>query len=228
MQSIVSKTSEELPSSKLGTREYWEQFYSKELENFSDSKDEGEIWFGYNRMMKVVRWIVHNCMEKDIRILDIGCGNGVFLLELADEEYQKLFGVDYSDAGIELARKIAKEHDKDILYQQADFLDSSTVRFSTLADNKAYFNLCHDKGTYDAISLRPNDAKEARHKYMNTLKGILVANGIFIITSCNWTLKELKDQFGGDFDFKADIPAPTFQYGGSTGSTVSTAIFVKR
>ncbi|XP_057296941.1 EEF1A lysine methyltransferase 2-like [Hydractinia symbiolongicarpus] len=228
MQSIESKTSEELPSSKLGTREYWEQFYSKELENFSDSKDEGEIWFGYNRMIKVVRWIVHNYTKKDIRILDIGCGNGVFLLELADEEYQNLFGVDYSDAGIKLARKIAKEHDKDILYQQADFLDSSTLRFSTLADNKACFDLCHDKGTYDAISLRPNDAKEARHKYINTLKSILVENGIFIITSCNWTLTELKDQFGGDFDFKADIPAPTFQYGGSTGSTVSTAIFVKR
>ena len=28
------------------------------------------------------------------------------------------------------------------------------------------YDVCHDKGTYDAISLRPDDAKGARQFYM--------------------------------------------------------------
>ena len=56
------------------------------------------------------------------------------------------------------------------------------------------FDVCHDKGTYDAISLR-DDAAEARQKYLNTLNEIMVTNSLFVITSCNWTLNELKAHF---------------------------------
>jgi len=34
---------EELPSSKLGTREYWDDFYKNELQNFSENQDEGLV-----------------------------------------------------------------------------------------------------------------------------------------------------------------------------------------
>ena len=58
------------------------------------------------------------------------------------------------------------------------------------------YTLCHDKGTYDAISLRFDDAKVAREKYIENLKDITKVGGYFVITSCNWTLQELKQQFG--------------------------------
>lgn len=216
---------EELPSSKLGTQEYWDKFYSLELNNFSDSKDEGEVWFGHNRMMKVVRWITNNTsIERTHSVIDIGCGNGVMLLELADEDFTDLCGVDYSPKAIELAQNIAQEHDKDIRYAQVDFLDVKSVEEAL---GGRCFHVCHDKGTYDAISLRPDDAKEARSRYMECLKSVMKTEGYFVITSCNWTLDELQIHFGNDFKFLKHIPAPSFQYGGSTGSTVTTVVFTK-
>ena len=151
---------EELPSSQLGTKEYWDEFYSLELNNFGDNKDEGEVWFGHNRMMKIVKWITNNqCIDKTHSVIDIGCGNGVLLLELADEDYTDLCGVDYSSKAIELAQNIAQEHDKNIRYAQVDFLDFGSV--DSALKGKC-FDVCHEKGTYDAISLRPDDAKQAR------------------------------------------------------------------
>ena len=38
--------------------------------------------FGHARMMKVIKWIVNNIINKTDTILDIGCGNGVLLLQL--------------------------------------------------------------------------------------------------------------------------------------------------
>ena len=216
---------EELPSSKLGTKRYWDEFYSVELNNFGESKDEGEIWFGHTRMMKVVKWITNNKdIEKSHSIIDIGCGNGAMLLELADEDFTDLCGVDYSPNAIELAQNIAEEHGKNIKYSQLDFLDVTSVE---QALEGRCFDVCHDKGTYDAISLRPDDAKEARSKYVDVLMKIMKNDGYFVITSCNWTLEELTKHFSNDLKLHVHIPAPSFQYGGSTGSTVTTVVFTK-
>ena len=52
-----------------------------------------------------------------------------------------------------------------------------------------------DKGTYDAISLSPNEAKTKRKAYNESVLKLLKKDGLFIIVSCNWTQDELKDQF---------------------------------
>lgn len=35
---------EALPNSKLGTQEYWDSIYDREIDNYDQIGDEGEIW----------------------------------------------------------------------------------------------------------------------------------------------------------------------------------------
>lgn len=35
---------EALPNSKLGTQEYWDNIYHREIDNYDQIGDEGEIW----------------------------------------------------------------------------------------------------------------------------------------------------------------------------------------
>lgn len=57
------------------------------------------------------------------------------------------------------------------------------------------YDVCHDKGTYDAVSLCPDDPSSKRAAYMKAVHCITRKNGLFIITSCNWTQEELCEQF---------------------------------
>ena len=52
-----------------------------------------------------------------------------------------------------------------------------------------------DKGTYDAISLKPEDAMSARQAYRTTVKRLMDQDSLFSLTSCNWTKDELVDFF---------------------------------
>jgi hypothetical protein len=52
-----------------------------------------------------------------------------------------------------------------------------------------------DKGTYDAVSLHPEDPKGKREKYILNVWKLLKPQGLLVITSCNWTEKELVLQF---------------------------------
>ena len=61
------------------------------------------------------------------------------------------------------------------------------------------FDVCFDKGTYDAISLCPDDATSKRQTYIENIAKILGPTGdkrkFLILTSCNWTESELVKQF---------------------------------
>lgn len=89
----------------------------------------------------------------------------------------------------------------------------------------APFDVCLDKGTYDAISLTAN-SKQQKERYAATVHRHLREGGFFVITSCNWTKQELLQLFPC-FNFKSDILAPSFSFGGKSGQTVTTVVFVK-
>ena len=55
--------------------------------------------------------------------------------------------------------------------------------------------MCIDKGTYDAISLNPDNSKRCRELYKTALCQLLKRNGLIALSSCNWTLDELKEFF---------------------------------
>ncbi|KAG0278185.1 hypothetical protein BGZ96_002503 [Linnemannia gamsii] len=160
--------------SKLGTKDYWDKVYNREVINFKDHGDIGEIWFGEDSAVKMVDWVEeHYEDEKETcAILDLGCGNGHLLLDLAELGFENLTGIDYSPAAIELAKAVAedKEVDHIIKYEAVDFLaEKETLEWCTQQAASATdgrgepkkFMVMLDKGTYDAISLHQKNKADA-------------------------------------------------------------------
>ncbi|KAI8118263.1 hypothetical protein FF38_04263 [Lucilia cuprina] len=213
---------EELNGSELGTKDYWERAYEREITNYKNNGDVGEIWFDEDSQMRVINWIMkQEDIEDDVSIIDLGCGNGMLLVELAREGYTNLLGVDYSAKAVDLAESIAKDQDLKIAYKQADLMDVEACK------KMGEFGIVHDKGTYDAISLCPENPKEQRELYMQTVRNMMNETSIFIITSCNWTEEELIISFKGKFEKLCSIPTPSFKFAGKVGSVVTSIVFKK-
>ncbi|RVE47165.1 hypothetical protein evm_008133 [Chilo suppressalis] len=212
----------ELNSSELGTHAYWQQAYSKEIANFEDHGDTGDVWFGEDSACRVINWICDCGIDKNTSVLDLGCGNGYTLTELAKEGYTDLIGVDYCEEAITLAEKVSKKDFPFIKYKVFDIINDS------VSDLGCRFGLLHDKGTYDAIGLNPDRPKENRLKYIDQVYNMLDSNGLFVITSCNWTDQELIKQFSEKLKLKCVIPTPQYKFGGKVGSVVSSVVFVKK
>lgn len=238
---------EELQGSVLGTHEYWEQSYSKEIKNYKTHGDVGEVWFEEESQMRIINWMEKNLdrlplvgfhggptsidntenssLRKDLRIVDIGCGNGMFLIELSRLGYKNLHGVDYSAEAINLALTIAKDQDlTDIDYKVLNITDLQACHDYGYGK----FDIVHDKGTYDAISLNPNDSPLKRKIYCDVVHDLLQRNGLFIITSCNWSENELMTSFKQNFQLLTTIPTPTFRFGGKIGNLVTSSVFTKK
>ncbi|KAK0144019.1 EEF1A lysine methyltransferase 2 [Merluccius polli] len=203
--------------SKLGTKQHWDETYQTELEIFRDIGDVGDIWFGEQSMSRVIRWMEKAKIPQNASILDIGTGNGVFLLELAKEGYTNITGIDYSAASVALAKDILQAEDlNNISVKEVDFLSCSTE----LKD----FDVCVDKGTFDAISLNPEHTNEVRTRYVQALSDVLKEGGYFVITSCNWTKEQLLQRFSSGFELVQQLPTPSIQFGGKTGNNECCAI----
>uniref|UniRef100_A0A2K6L0K8 EEF1A lysine methyltransferase 2 n=1 Tax=Rhinopithecus bieti TaxID=61621 RepID=A0A2K6L0K8_RHIBE len=174
--------------SALGTREHWDAVYERELQTFREFGDTGEIWFGEESMNRLIRWMQKHKIPLDASVLDIGTGNGVFLVELAKFGFSDITGIDYSPSAIQLSGSvIEKEGLSNIKLKVEDFLNLST--------QLSGFHICIDKGTFDAISLNPDNAIEKRKQYVKSLSRVLKVKGFFLITSCNWTKEELLTEF---------------------------------
>ncbi|XP_020810633.1 protein-lysine N-methyltransferase mettl10 [Drosophila serrata] len=213
----------ELNGSELGTKEYWESSYTREIGNYKSHGDVGEIWFDEDSQQRVIDWLVkqQEIDKQAARVLDLGCGNGMFLVGLANEGYAHLTGVDYSPKAVELAQNIARDNSLDISYRVADLTQPQ--------DDLGGFDVVHDKGTYDAVSLCPENPKEKRSLYLATVEKLLrTSDSLFVITSCNWTEDELVLSFGEMFVKHHTIPTPTFKFGGKVGSVVTSVVFKKR
>lgn len=176
-------------------------------------------------------------------ILDLGCGNGHFLLRLAKAGFTKLHGLDYSPNAIQLAKALFEEN-------QLSSTISLMVGDIFAMDEKMQdsFDLIFDKGTFDAVCLRPaseniNDHQridEIVRRYRQGVGQILKNNGRLVITSCNWSQSELIQLFCSgksilplsinslEFETAGTIDHPKFQFGGAVGQVVSTVIFMKK
>ncbi|CAK1592667.1 unnamed protein product [Parnassius mnemosyne] len=212
----------ELEPSELGTQSYWQKTYAKEIINFEEHGDPGDVWFGEDSAYRVIKWICQCGIPQDTAVIDLGCGNGYTLSELAREGFTNLLGVDYCQEAIVLAEKVAQKQFPFIRFQVFDILNDDVRNLG------GKFGLVHDKGTYDAISLNPDNPKQQREKYIEQATEMLAEDGLFVITSCNWTDDELLKQFSEKMKLKCVIPTPQFTFGGKVGSMVSSVVFVKK
>ncbi|XP_026560725.1 EEF1A lysine methyltransferase 2 [Pseudonaja textilis] len=211
---------EEFEPSALGTKEHWDATYEQELHNFKESGDTGDIWFGEESMTRIIRWLEKRKIPLDTSVLDIGTGNGILLVELSKSGYTNLTGVDYSPSAIQLSKNIMqKEGLPYIKLLIEDILNPS--------DELSSFQICIDKGTFDAICLSPDGAAEKRKQYVKSLQRLLRLDGFFLITSCNWTKEELCKQFEEGFLLLEELPTPTFCFGGRTGNSVTALVLQK-
>ncbi|KAK9509362.1 hypothetical protein O3M35_006697 [Rhynocoris fuscipes] len=209
-----------LQPSELGTKEYWNAVYERDKRNYENHGDIGEVWFGEDSELRVLSWLQKN-VHKESRIIDIGCGNGMMLVELAREGYKKLTGVDYSPKAIELCSKIMKSQSFDHIELKIADLTEENCHFEN-------FNIALDKGTYDAICLNPDNAVFKQKNYIKNVSNLLCTDGLFIITSCNWTEGELIKHFESDFTHYQTIPTPSFKFGGKVGNVVTSLVFKRK
>ena len=173
----------------------------------------------------MIQWIVEKeSIPRGNRILDLGCGNGHLLLELAQHEYSQLHGVDYAEHAIHLASQIAQTQGfSQITFSVMDILNS----------DMSESDLILDKGTFDAISLaNPSDLglslqSQIQAGYVDSVARLLAPNGILLITSCNWTEDELIGIFKPSLAFYDRVKYPTFRFGGSAGQSIVTVAFKK-
>ncbi|KAJ3415250.1 Methyltransferase-like protein 10 [Chytridiales sp. JEL 0842] len=244
----------------------WDEVYEREVRNFQDHGDIGEIWFGEDTVEKMIDWILDNIENKETPTIDLGCGNGHILLEMLNHGYTSLYGIDYSPTSIQLATQIAEAQEKSIHYATVDLLNPIAVSSYLASIQKSVdnadssfmaFDLAIDKGTFDAISLASgacapppssdDEEEEQRQEpippptqeslasrdnlmkaYASAVHSLLSSEGILLITSCNWTEKELVDGFADSFAFYKRVRYPTFKFGGVEGQKVVTVAFKRK
>lgn len=113
-----------------------------------------------------VDWLVATLgLQSGNRILDLGCGPGLYSARLA-EKGLRVTGMDYSRRSIEYARQYAAQHHLDIDYRYQDYL--------TMEDN----------GLYDAILLIYGDycplSPSQRSTLLGNVRSALKPGGFFV------------------------------------------------
>ncbi|CBQ72102.1 conserved hypothetical protein [Sporisorium reilianum SRZ2] len=244
----VQASEEALPESKLGTKQHWDDVYAREVSNFNELGEEGEVWFGEDAVLRMVRFLETYYTDTPCAtpptVLDLGTGNGHLLFEMLDSPEledvlaaSRLVGIDYSAASIELARAIGAKRGGEcahVHFTTADLLDAQSVhslhalpKTQLDADDDAWDLVC-DKGTLDAIALssQPVDGVLPIDAYSNAVMTLVKRGGIFLITSCNFTEHELTARFTAKgFEVEQVLPTPSFTFGGAKGSTTTSIAF---
>lgn len=222
-----------MSTSKLGTKKYWDELYALELENFRQNpQDTGDCWFSdSDAEQKMIDFMVDNIgahrITEDASVVDLGTGNGHLLFELHETEFQgKLVGIDYSEESVRLATNIAEATGvaEFVSFEQADIFSPDW--------SPGKFDIVLDKGTLDAISLsgmKINGELDVVEVYAGVVEKVLEKDGIFLITSCNFTQDELVRIIETDkLKMWKTIKYPVFQFGGVQGATICSIAFVKR
>ena len=209
----------------------WDSTYTEELGNLeADPNDSGTVWFSDALAEeKIVKFLRSRIVTQDHpSILDLGTGNGEMLFALLDEGFHgKMMGVDYSAPSVELARRVAAERgwDQNVTFKVWDVLTGRGE--DEIEEDIGQWNVVLDKGTFDAVSL--SGIPNIEVQYVQRVKRLVSQEGLFLVTSCNWTEAELTKWFldNGALKHCGRIGYPTFKFGGATGQTISTVCFLK-
>lgn len=208
--------------SKLGNKDYWDKFYVKEIKQFDNNSELiGEVWFGEQVQNKIVAHINEKFNDKNLKILDVGCGNAAFILKLAKLKYTNLFGMDYSEISIDLSKKILKDKLDDNTFNTIHLFQED---ISQPNGTEKDFNIIHDKGTFDAFL---SNKEHSVSTYIDYILKKSLNGTIFTLTSCNYSQPELTKMFlyeNSNFELIDNVPHKSFNFGGSAGQVVTSLI----
>ncbi|KAL0241154.1 hypothetical protein GEMRC1_006389 [Eukaryota sp. GEM-RC1] len=116
--------------SSLGTQDYWSTFYQSESRYIAENDDVMEIW--YATAVRVVLDIITTLnLLPDCQILDVGTGNGEFLINLHDMDFTQLSGTDYVKESVDLTLKRMKDSSIPAKVYLDDITDSQLTKSST-------------------------------------------------------------------------------------------------
>ncbi|KAI4839402.1 methyltransferase [Plasmodium brasilianum] len=214
--------------SKLHKLSYWEEVYKNELENYEESNIELEEWFEEN-CDKIINWIDKNFKEKkSISILDIGCGNGLFLHKLYNRGFLNLYGFDFSNSAIELAKKWFNINNANNIYVQV--LDICNIEKELNKNSKLMndYKLLNDKGTFDIFFMN-----NKQNEYFKQISFFFRWHTLLCITSCNACKEEILyiiNNFNKSCSkFKLSLMDEIFYesitFSGRSGQIITTLIF---
>lgn len=164
-----------------------------------------------------------------------------------------MLGVDYSEASVHFARRIGEvrrddvgednniddgsEGEVPVEFVQHDILVTPSP--TSPLKSAGPWDVVLDKGTFDAISLsaeRDAAGRPFNEGYRARVLELVREDGMFLITSCNWTEAELEAWFassnGGEdrvaaFEVADRIRYRSFSFGGVKGQTISSLCFRK-
>lgn len=233
----MSEDTSKLNTSKLGTKQYWDDFYSLEHTNFqTNPEDTGENWFDDNDAeLKMIQFLEEHLQEQpglksNARVLDIGTGNGHLLFELREEEVfaddAEFVGVDYSEVSVQFARDIGQEKELEVRFEVLDLYEDQEQ------NQLGIFDVVLDKGTLDAIALSGLTFEKgtAVELYSEKVAKFMQSGSVLLITSCNFTEEELIGFITREPSLEVweKIEYGSFEFGGVKGQTICSVAFVKK
>uniref|UniRef100_H2Z6S3 EEF1A lysine methyltransferase 4 n=1 Tax=Ciona savignyi TaxID=51511 RepID=H2Z6S3_CIOSA len=133
-------------------KEYWDHRYENE-----DSYD----WFkSYDDFKNVLK----DHMDKNDKILILGCGNSPFSLDLYKDGYKNVTNVDYSTVCIENMKQ---------KYQNLSEMSWYVMDITNLQFEASTFDVVIDKGTLDALLVEENDVWNISETAFETMEAVL-------------------------------------------------------
>eukprot|EP00921_Rhytidocystis_pertsovi_P009072 GHVQ01014655.1.p1 GENE.GHVQ01014655.1~~GHVQ01014655.1.p1 ORF type:complete len:234 (-),score=28.92 GHVQ01014655.1:373-1074(-) len=210
---------------------HWQEVYRREQQEGGE-----EEWFT-SESKSILKLILEEYGNVP-SVLDVGCGNGLFLINLSQTgKTGRLKGIDYVQEAICLAKRLSAEQGVCVEFEVADL-----SKPEAFIGGSEWFALVHDKGTFDIFYMTGSVSKyvAAITKFMKPGYSRLC------ITSCNTTEEELKTIFlsgsyagtqdncvagqhdrlsCGSFVFERALRHKEFKFGGVVGQTVATVVF---
>lgn len=120
---LIKKRSNKPQLYEKGSSVMWtDPYISKQLLELHINPDNDVASRSKVKIERITNWILEQTDKPEMKILDLGCGPGLYS-ELLAKNGHSVIGVDYSESSIQYATRQAKEKKLNIEYLKKNYLD---------------------------------------------------------------------------------------------------------